>query len=46
MQYLNSYDLFSGDKSEISISEGLAYHLDNNIPLVESVFRIESQAWI
>ena len=28
-----------------SISEGLKYHIDNRISLLESVYRIESSAW-
>jgi hypothetical protein len=28
------------------ISEGLSYHVKNSIPLMESVYRIESDAWI
>lgn len=32
--------------SEIEVSEGLKYHLDNNISLYENVYRIYSDAWI
>jgi hypothetical protein len=28
------------------ISEGLKYHIDNNLSLTESVYRIESESWI
>ena len=31
---------------ETEISEGLKYHLDNNISLYENVYRIYSDAWI
>jgi hypothetical protein len=29
-----------------NLSEGLVYHVDRGIPLMESVYRIESDAWI
>lgn len=29
-----------------SISEGMKYHLDRQIPILESVYRIESDSWI
>ena len=32
--------------STSQISEGLAYHLEENISLFESVYRIESDAWL
>lgn len=28
------------------MSEGLEYHLNNKIPLTESIYRIESEAWL
>lgn len=30
----------------LNLSEGLDYHLGKNIPLMESVYRIESDAWL
>ena len=32
--------------STSQISEGLDYHLEKNISLMESVYRIESDAWL
>ena len=33
-------------KKNVSLSEGLKYHLDNSLSLMESVYRIESEAWL
>ena len=41
MKHLKQYE---SDNSVIS--EGLNYHLERGIPLSESIFRIESEAWI
>lgn len=30
----------------VSISEGMKYHLDRQLPILESVYRIESDSWI
>lgn len=46
MKYIRAYESIAYTQSNGSISEGLAYHLDNNIPLMESVYRIESDAWL
>jgi hypothetical protein len=43
MRYLKTFESHSGENN---ISEGLAYHLDRNLPLMESVYRIESQQWL
>ncbi len=32
--------------NNLKISEGLSYHLEKNISLLESVYRIESDAWL
>lgn len=46
MKYIKTFEsLAYGDLND-KISEGLQYHLDGGIPLMESVYRIESQAWI
>jgi len=31
---------------EYNISESIQYHVDNNLSILESVFRIESESWI
>lgn len=40
MKYIKKYENFG------LISEGLKYHIDNDLSLVESVYRIESEAWL
>lgn len=40
MEHLKKYEDFSG------ISEGLKYHIGNDLSLLESVYRIESSAWL
>jgi hypothetical protein len=42
MRNIDEFDNF-GDHS---ISENLSYHFDQNIGLFESVFRVESEAWL
>ena len=44
MKYVKTFESITNDFS--SISEGLRYHLNEGIPLMESVFRIESDAWL
>jgi hypothetical protein len=44
MKYIKTFESQTNDFSEIS--EGLSYHLDGGIPLMESVYRIESNAWL
>lgn len=44
MKYIKTFESQTNDFSEIS--EGLKYHLDARIPLMESVYRIESDAWL
>lgn len=49
MKYIKTFESLNlsnsiGDLS--SISEGLKYHLDKGISLMESVYRIESEAWV
>ena len=46
MKYISTYESIAYTQSNGSISEGLSYHIDNNIPLMESVYRIESDAWL
>jgi len=44
MKYVKTFESITNDFS--SISEGLRYHLNEAIPLMESVYRIESDAWL
>lgn len=46
MKYIKTYESIAYTQRNESISEGLSYHLDRNIPLMESVYRIESEAWL
>ena len=46
MKYIKTFEsLVHAERKEV-ISEGLSYHLQNGIPLMESVYRIESEAWL
>jgi hypothetical protein len=40
MKYIKKFEKFT------PISEGLKYHIDNNLSLLESVYRIESESWL
>jgi hypothetical protein len=44
MRHIKEYN--SAPKGIINLSEGMAYHVERNIPLMESVYRIESESWI
>lgn len=46
MKYIRTFESIAYTSLNEEISEGLRYHLDNNIPLMESVYRIESEAWL
>lgn len=46
MKYIRTFESIAYTSLNEDISEGLRYHLDNNIPLMESVYRIESEAWL
>ena len=46
MKYIQTYESHSYGQLNGKISEGLQYHLDAELPLMESVYRIESEAWI
>ena len=46
MKYIKTFESIAYTSLNEEISEGLRYHLDNNIPLMESVYRIESEAWL
>ena len=46
MKYIKTFESLSYTIQNNVISEGLSYHLDNGIPLMESVYRIESEAWL
>ena len=43
MKFIREYN---SQESGPLLSEGLQYHISNGIPLMESVYRIESTAWI
>jgi len=42
MKYVRTYESVTHQ----NISEGLEYHIERGIPLMESVYRIESDAWL
>jgi len=44
MRHIKEYN--SAPKGISNLSEGMVYHIDRNIPLMESVYRIESESWI
>lgn len=44
MKFLKEYNLIN--QSFGNLSEGMLYHIDKGIPLMESVYRIESESWI
>ena len=46
MKHIRTFESLSYDKENSQISEGLMYHLERNTPLMESVYRIESDAWL
>jgi hypothetical protein len=46
MKYIKTFESIAYTSLNEDISEGLKYHLDHNIPLMESVYRIESEAWL
>ncbi len=44
MKYLKTFESVVNPTNQIS--EGLQYHIENKISLMESVYRIESDAWL
>ncbi len=46
MKHIRTFESLSYGKENSQISEGLEYHLERNISLMESVYRIESEAWL
>lgn len=46
MKYIQTYESLAYGQLNGQISEGLKYHIDQSLPLMESVYRIESEAWI
>ena len=46
MKHIRTFESLNYSKEKSKISEGLTYHLDGNIQLMESVYRIESEAWL
>jgi hypothetical protein len=45
MNHLFEFESYS-NKPDFTISEGLRYHLENSLSLMESIYRIESTAWM
>lgn len=45
MNHLFEFEAYQ-PKTDIVLSEGLKYHIDNSLTLMESVYRIESDAWL
>lgn len=45
MNHLFEFEAYQS-KTDIVLSEGLKYHIDNSLTLMESVYRIESDAWL
>ena len=45
MNHLFEFESYQ-PKTDIVLSEGLKYHIDNSLSLMESVYRIESEAWL
>ena len=46
MKYIKTYESIAYGALNQQISEGLQYHIDRELPLMESVYRIESEAWL
>lgn len=46
MKFVKTFESVVNEFDLSSLSEGLQYHLHEKIPLMESVYRIESEAWI
>jgi len=46
MKYIKTYESIAYGALNHPISEGLQYHIDRELPLMESVYRIESEAWL
>lgn len=46
MKFIKTFESIAYTSPYEAISEGLRYHLDNRIPLMESVYRIESESWL
>lgn len=46
MKFIKTFEAIVNDLDLSSISEGLQYHIKGKIPLMESVYRIESDAWL
>ena len=46
MKYIKTYESIAYGALNQPISEGLQYHIDRELPLMESVYRIESESWL
>jgi len=46
VKYIQTFESIAYGQINTDLSEGLRYHIDNKLPLMESVYRIESEAWV
>jgi hypothetical protein len=46
VKYIQTFESIAYGQINTDLSESLRYHIDNGLPLMESVYRIESEAWI
>ena len=46
MKYIQTFESIVYGQIKADLSEGLRYHIDNSLPLMESVYRIESESWL
>lgn len=46
MKYIQTFESHKYGQVNDQISDGLRYHLDNELPLMESAYRIESDSWV
>jgi len=46
VKYIQTFESIAYGQINTDLSEGLRYHIDNKLPLMESVYRIESDAWV
>ena len=46
MKYIQTFESIAYGQIKADLSEGLRYHIDNSLPLMESVYRIESESWL
>ena len=46
MKYIQTFESIAYGQINHGLSEGLKYHINNDLALMESVYRIESDAWL